>query len=65
MEHSSEIEDATIGFYGGEPLLEIDLIREVISYVEENYPERKVRYNLTTNLTLLTKEILDFFVEKM
>ena len=64
MEHSSEIEDATIGFYGGEPLLEIDLIREVISYVEENYPERKVRYNLTTNLTLLTKEILDFFVEK-
>lgn len=64
MAHSSEVEDATIGFYGGEPLLEFDLIREVISYVDKNYPERKVRFNLTTNLTLLTKEILDFFIEK-
>lgn len=39
MSHSSEVSKSTIGFYGGEPLLEFSLIKKVVSYVEEYYPE--------------------------
>lgn len=64
MSHSSEASDATIGFYGGEPLLEFSLIKEIVAYVEREYPERNIQFNLTTNLTLLTPEILDYLIEK-
>ena len=64
LERSSGVEEVTIGFYGGEPVLEFDLIKQVISHVEEHYPARKVRYNFTTNLTLFTDEVIDYVLEK-
>lgn len=64
MERSSGVEEVTIGFYGGEPVLEFDLIKQVIDHVEKHYPARKVRYNFTTNLTLFTDEVMDYVLEK-
>ena len=64
MERSSGIEEVTIGFYGGEPVLEFGLIKQVIDHVEKHYPARKVRYNFTTNLTLFTDEVIDYVLEK-
>lgn len=64
LERSSGVEEVTIGFYGGEPILEFDLIKQVIDHVEEHYPARKVRYNFTTNLTLFTDEVIDYVLEK-
>ena len=64
LERSSGVEEVTIGFYGGEPVLEFDLIKQVIDHVEKHYPSRKVRYNFTTNLTLFTDEVIDYVLEK-
>ena len=64
MERSSGVEEVTIGFYGGEPVLEFDLIKQVIEHVETRYPARTVRYNFTTNLTLFTDEVIDYVLEK-
>lgn len=53
-----------IGFYGGEPLLNMGLIKEVISYVENlQLKNISFRYNITTNGMLLHR-YMDFLVEK-
>lgn len=52
-----------IGFYGGEPLLEFDLIKECVSYAKRRCNGKQLYYNLTTNGTLVTKEIVEFFLE--
>jgi len=64
MEHSVSEEKPHVGFYGGEPFLEFDLMKEVVSYIENKYPDREYRFNLTTNMTLLNDEMIDFIVEK-
>lgn len=61
LEHSIDSESVDIGFYGGEPTLEFPLIRKCIEHIEENKGSRVVQYSLTTNATLLTYEMIDFF----
>lgn len=57
-------EPLTVGFYGGEPLLHVPFIKEVINYIEQRpFPGKKVYYNMTTNAMLLDK-YMDFLVEK-
>ena len=49
-----------ISFYGGEPLLEYDMIKEVVAHVKtKNF---KPMFALTTNGNLLNDEIIEFFV---
>lgn len=62
--HSKDVEKVHVSFYGGEPLLEYNLIRSVIEYIESEYEGRQIWYSLTTNGTLLCGEILDFLVKK-
>jgi len=50
----------SISFYGGEPLLNFGLIRDVTVLANKLFMN-KVRYNLTTNGTLLTSDMLNFF----
>jgi uncharacterized protein len=53
-----------IGFYGGEPLLNIELIKDVINYLEnQDLPTISFRWMMTTNAVLLDKH-MDFLVEK-
>lgn len=53
----------TIGFYGGEPLLNISFIKQVVSYTKNLPPVgRKIFYNMTSNALLLDK-YMDFLVE--
>ncbi|MFB0535860.1 MAG: radical SAM protein [Anaerolineae bacterium] len=54
------------GFFGGEPLLRSDLMKEITSYIREQEREARkpVRLSITTNGTLLTQPILDFFKEE-
>jgi uncharacterized protein len=52
-----------ISFYGGEPLIRFDFIKETVQYVKKKYAADKVNFSLTTNATLLNKEIVDFFIE--
>lgn len=50
-------------FQGGEPLLNFDIIKHIVFYAEANKGSHEISYNVVTNLTLLTDEILEFFME--
>lgn len=54
-----------ITFFGGEPLSNFSLIKEVTSYAVKFFEEKNavVDFSMTTNATLLTKEIIEFFKE--
>lgn len=52
-----------ISFYGGEPLLNFCLIRDVVYYVNNKFRDRKINYHVTSNLTILTDEMIEFFIE--
>lgn len=54
----------SISFYGGEPLLNVPLIKQIISYLESlDFVGKNFFYNMTTNAMLLDK-YMDFIVEK-
>ena len=57
------VPETFIGFYGGEPLLNMVFIKEVINYIESLGLNRKFRYSLTTNAVLLDKH-MHYLVEK-
>ena len=63
LEHSIETSDVVIGFYGGEPLLEFELIRRCVEYANERCEGKRIQYNITTNATLLKGEVAKFLVE--
>lgn len=50
-------------FQGGEPLLNFEIIKHIVAYTEEHKGTHEISYNVVTNLTLITDEILDFFCE--
>lgn len=63
MQHSYENEKCVVSFYGGEPFLVFDLMKEVIEYVEKVAVGKEIMFNVTTNATLLTDEMISFLVE--
>lgn len=50
-------------FQGGEPLLNFDIIKHIVEYTEEHKGNHEIKYNVVSNLTLITDEILDYFIE--
>lgn len=52
----------TIGFFGGEPLIKFNLIKESVKYSKSIYKEDIV-YTVTTNGSLLNKDIIKFFIK--
>ena len=54
-----------IVFFGGEPLSNLTLIKQVISYAEQLFGDRgkSVDFSLTTNATLLTESLIDYLDE--
>lgn len=60
IRHSGESQRSSIGFYGGEPLLEFTLIKQAIEYAKEKSQGRNTHFTMTTNGTLLNKEIVEF-----
>lgn len=51
-----------ISFYGGEPLLNINLINDVVEYSKKIYPN-KIIFNMTTNGVLLNDDTIDFLAK--
>jgi sulfatase maturation enzyme AslB (radical SAM superfamily) len=52
-----------VDFTGGEPLLEPELLRRAVRHVEKRRGQGELAFVLTTNGTLLTRELVDFLVE--
>lgn len=63
LNHSIDCEKVNIGFYGGEPLLEFDLIKKIVLYAESVFIGKDLDFSLTSNGTLLTDEIIEFFID--
>jgi uncharacterized protein len=53
---------AGLSFYGGEPLLAFDVLKNLVKYVKQNAPIPIV-ITITTNGTLLSEQIMEFIVQ--
>jgi len=62
---SQKMSWVSILFFGGEPLLEFELLRFVVAYGRQRGKEtgKDVRFNMTTNGTLMTEEMARFLAE--
>ncbi len=62
LSESPDRDRYNIVFFGGEPLSNLALIRDVVAYAEERFGalDKKVDFTMTTNATLLTEEIVDW-----
>jgi uncharacterized protein len=61
LDHSYKAKWRILGFYGGEPLLYFNLLRKCAEYARVRDP--RFYLSVTTNGTLISNEILKFFVE--
>ena len=52
-----------LGFYGGEPLLNFSLLKKCVEYIKTKKLNEAIRFNITTNGTLLNRVIIEFFIE--
>ena len=58
------VEPLNIGFYGGEPLLNVPFIQKIMDYVEGlHLKNKRIYYSMTSNAMLLDK-YMDFLAEK-
>lgn len=60
IKHSTELEEITVGFYGGEPLLNFDLIKDVVAYTRSKGVGKRILFHISTNATLFNDEKLKF-----
>ena len=56
-------ERLSITFYGGEPLLNFNVMKQCIEYCLENISKDNLSFSFTTNLTLMTREIADYVAQ--
>ncbi len=54
--HSDHLEEISIGFYGGEPLLPWKLLKTAVRYTQAESSNKRVRFSLTTNATLIDQK---------
>lgn len=59
--NKSKKKNIFIGFYGGEPLLNFEVIEQIVNYVKNKDIYKRVHFTMTTNSILLDKYI-DFLV---
>jgi len=67
LARSLKVKNLEIDFFGGEPLLAMDTVKEVVRYAREKEKEyhKNFRFTITTNGTLLDDEIIDFINDEM
>lgn len=53
----------TFEFQGGEPLMNFETIKYIIEYSKSISNGKYIEYNLVSNLTLLTDEMIEFFID--
>lgn len=61
--HNSEYESATIDFYGGEPLLRFEMMKQIVEYVSMKLSEKSLLFRFTTNGFLLTETVVKWMHE--
>lgn len=61
-QHSNDVETRYVSFYGGEPLLAIETIQQVIDHINKNFSQNYM-FNLSTNGTLLNGETTQLLID--
>lgn len=66
LRESGMLRDCEVTFEGGEPLLNVPLLRRVIEYAEEQARDlgKRITFEVVTDGALLTRRIVDYFSEK-
>lgn len=67
IENSGNRKNLEIDFFGGEPLMNFDVVKGIVEYAkskEQNYSKR-FRFTITTNGMLLTDQIISYINENM
>jgi len=67
LETSGSRKRLEVDFFGGEPLMNFDVVRETVLYAREKEKQygKRIGFTITTNGTLLTREIEEFINENM
>ncbi|MFQ6032643.1 MAG: radical SAM protein, partial [Candidatus Zixiibacteriota bacterium] len=66
LTNSEAVKKCSIIFFGGEPLLNFELIKRMVEYSEQQAVTagKRIHFSLTTNGTLFTRQIIDYLNEK-
>ena len=67
VDHSGDRINLEVDFFGGEPLMNWNVVKELVAYGREIEKKRnkRFRFTLTTNGVLLNQEIMDFCNKEM
>lgn len=62
-QHSTHSKEVSISFYGGEPLMEFEMVSSIIAYARQIFGQKKIIFALTTNGTIMTPAIMKMLVD--
>ena len=67
MDHSGSRRNLEVDFFGGEPLMNWDVVKELVAYArtQEEPHNKKFRFTLTTNGMLIDDDVIDFANREM
>lgn len=67
VKRSGPRKNIEIDLFGGEPTMMMDTIKEIIAYARENEAKwnKRIRFTMTTNSTLLTDEMMDYMDKEL
>lgn len=67
LEKSLDRKNLELDFFGGEPLMNWDVVKDIVIYAREKEKEygKKFRFTITTNGLLLTDDKIDFINKEM
>ncbi len=63
IDHSRNSKTINIGFYGGEPLIEFNLIKICMEYATIKAEGKELSFSITTNATLVDENIIDTLIK--
>ena len=67
IEHSGNRRNLEVDFFGGEPLMNFDVVKQLVAYARsiEKQHNKNFRFTLTTNGVLIDDDVIDFANREM
>ena len=67
LEHSGTRHNLEVDFFGGEPLMNFDVVKQLVAYARSREKEcgKHFRFTLTTNGVLIDDDVIDFANREM
>jgi len=65
IKHSGNRRNLEVDFFGGEPLMNFNVVKEIVSYAreQEKRHNKNIRFTITTNALLLNDEMIQYINE--